>query len=108
MYYRYVLRHRFIRTGVTAMKKARLAAESLADRLDLPQDALLGSGKLTVAAGRQVFIENHCGILEYGTERICVAFDRGMVVINGAGLELVAMSGRELIIKGRLHSLEWE
>lgn len=59
------------------MKKARLAAESLADRLDLPQDALLGSGKLTVAAGRQVFIENHCGILEYGTERICVAFDRG-------------------------------
>ena len=44
MYYRYVLRHRFIRTGVTAMKKARLAAESLADRLDLPQDALLGSG----------------------------------------------------------------
>ena len=88
------------------MKKARLAAESLADRLDLPQDALLGSGKLTVAAGRQVFIENHCGILEYGTERICVAFDRGRVVINGA--ELVAMSGRELIIKGRLHSLEWE
>jgi len=108
MYYRYVLRHRFIRTGVTAMKKARLAAESLADRLDLPQDALLGSGKLTVTAGRQVFIENHCGILEYGTERICVAFDRGRVVINGTGLELVAMSGRELIIKGRLHSLEWE
>ena len=35
------------------MKKARLAAESLADRLDLPQDALLGSGKLTVASGRQ-------------------------------------------------------
>ena len=65
-------------------------------------------GKLTVTAGRQVFIENHCGILEYGTERICVAFDRGRVVINGAGLELVAMSGRELIIKGRLHSLEWE
>ena len=67
-----------------------------------------GSGKLTVTAGRQVFIENHCGILEYGTERICVAFDRGRVVINGAGLDLVAMSGRELIIKGRLHSLEWE
>ena len=90
------------------MKKARLAAESIADRLDLPQDALLGSGKLTVAAGRQVFIENHCGILEYGTERICVAFDRGRVVINGAGLELVAMSGKELIIRGRLQSLEWE
>ena len=55
-----------------------------------------------------MFIENHCGILEYGTDRICVAFDRGRVVINGAGLELVAMSGRELIIKGRLQSLEWE
>lgn len=90
------------------MKKARLAAESLADRLDLPQDALLGSGKLTVAAGRRVFIENHCGILEYGTERISVAFDRGRVVINGAGLELVAMSRKELIIRGRLQSLEWE
>ena len=28
--------------------------------------------------------------------------------INGAGLELVAMSGKELIIRGRLQSLEWE
>ena len=95
------------------MKKARLAAESLADSMGDANDlrksvTICGSGKLTVAAGRQVFIENHCGILEYGTERICVAFDRGRVVINGAGLELVAMSGRELIIKGRLHSLEWE
>ena len=34
--------------------------------------------------------------------------DADVIAINGAGLELVAMSGRELIIKGRLHSLEWE
>lgn len=89
------------------MKKARLA-EELAERLDLPQDALFGSGKLTVVAGRRAYVENHGGILEYGTERIAVSLDRGKVIINGTELELVAMSGRELVIRGRLKSVEWE
>ncbi len=88
------------------MKKARFA-EELAERLDLPQEALFGSGKISVVAGRRVFIENHRGILEYGEERMTVSFDSGRVVINGSRLELVAMSGRELVIRGRLQSVEW-
>lgn len=90
------------------MKKAKLAAQELADRLDLPQEALLGSGKLTVVAGRRVFVENHRGILEYGTGRMVISLDRGRVVINGTELELAAMSGRELVIRGKLQSVEWE
>ncbi len=90
------------------MKKAKLAAQELADRFDLPQEALLGSGKLTVVAGRRVFVENHRGILEYGTGRMVISLDRGRVVINGTELELAAMSGRELVIRGKLQSVEWE
>lgn len=90
------------------MKKAKLAAQELADRLDLPQEALLGGGKLTVVAGRRVFVENHRGILEYGTGRMVISLDRGRVVINGTELELVAMSGCELVIRGKLQSVEWE
>ena len=90
------------------MKKVRAAARSIADRLDLPEDALLGSGKLTVVSGHRLFAENHKGILEYGDERMVILFDRARVVISGTQLELVAMSGHELFIRGRLQSVEWE
>ena len=55
---------------VVALKKCKGLGEDIADRLDLPGEALLGSAKLTLTANRRALIENHCGILEYGPEQI--------------------------------------
>lgn len=90
------------------LKKIGTMASDLADRLDLPEDALLGAAKLTVTAGRRALIENHRGILEYGTEQIIVSTGRGKLRLQGSELKLMAMSGRELLISGRLNSVEWE
>ena len=46
------------------MKKLRELPYELADKLELPEDVLLGSGKLTVTGGRNAAIENHRGVLE--------------------------------------------
>ena len=90
------------------MKKAFAAAEELAEKLALPEDALLNSMKISLTGDRRVFIENHKGILEYSPDRIVVAGKRGRLGINGAELSLLAMNGAELAIVGRIRGVEWE
>lgn len=90
------------------LKRIGTMTEELADRLDLPEDVLLGAAKLSVTAGRRVLVENHRGILEYGTEQIVVNIGRGKIRLQGSDLRLVAMSKQELLISGRINSVEWE
>lgn len=89
------------------MKKKRDALPELADRLELPEDALTGAGKLTVTAGRRALIENHKGILEYSRERIAVSFGRESLNLCGQELRIAAMNRRELLICGKLLEITW-
>ena len=89
------------------MKKLRELPYELADKLELPEDVLLGSAKLTVTGGRSAVIENHCGVLEYTAERIVVAVPHGKVCLDGTGLRLKAMNKNELLVGGRIRNIEW-
>ena len=89
------------------MKKLRELPYELADKLELPEDVLLGSAKLTVTGGRSAVIENHRGVLEYNAERIVVDVPRGKVCLDGTGLRLKAMNKNELLVGGRIRNIEW-
>ena len=89
------------------MKKLRELPYELADKLELPEDVLLGSAKLTVTGGRSAVIENHRGVLEYTAERIGVAVPRGKGCLDGTGLRLKAMNKNELLVGGRIRNIEW-
>ena len=75
--------------GVTALKKIGTVALDLAERLSLPEDALLGAAKLTVTARRKMLIENHRGIL---------AYTDGLVEVNGKGV-LLRIRGEKLLLR---------
>jgi len=89
------------------MKKAGVAAEKLCERLDLPEDVVLNSLKLTVNGSKKALVENHRGILEYGKNRIVISSKRGKLSINGSDLGVVAMTCDELLVEGRIQSVEW-
>ena len=89
------------------LKKRIKLAVNLSEKLQLPEDALLGAAKLTVTAGRRVLIENHRGILEYGEAYIAVRTRGGQIGIAGKELRLLAMTGQELLIGGSVDRLEW-
>ena len=79
----------------------------LAERLELPGELLPGTGRLTLSGGRRALVEGQRGILEYTAERIVVSFGREKLSLMGDGLRLSAMNAGELLIHGRIRSVEW-
>ena len=86
--------------------------ESLAQRVseafDLPGDVLGGLPRIELTGDGELRMENHRGILDYGSKEIHVSGGRLMVRIRGEGLERRAMNRTELLITGRIHSVELE
>ena len=80
--------------------------EKTAELFDLPADALAGLPKVELVGDRELRIENHRGILAYGTEEIHVSGGVFIVKIEGEGLELRAMTGLELLITGRIAGIQ--
>lgn len=93
---------------VKPVKSKKELPQELAERLALPEEALLGAAKLTVTGGRQLLVENHRGVMDYGQERIVVSLGRGKLNISGTALVIRAMNRRELLVSGRIQSVEWE
>ncbi len=79
----------------------------LADRLELPEEAVAGAAKVTVTAGRKALIENHRGIMEYGPEKIVIGTERGKLSLSGSALRIMAMNQNDLLIGGDLQYAEW-
>lgn len=90
------------------MKSLMDRAEALAEMLVLPEDALLGAAKVTVTAGKRLLVENHRGVLSYGDAQIIVRLPRGKLSVSGSALSLLVMTSEQLLIGGRIQTLEWE
>ena len=78
----------------------------LAEFLEIPQDIVLDLPRLTLVGNIEVTLENHRGIIEYSSERLRVALPQGELVISGAELVLVSLAQEEVVIRGRIKSLE--
>ena len=90
------------------MGRIKAKAELLSDRIDLPADAFAGSAKLTLNGRRHLLIENHRGILKYGDKLIAVDCGGMKVRICGDELNLSAMDKSDMLITGRILSIELE
>ena len=88
-------------------KKDQGLLERTAELFDLPADVLAGVAKIELVGTSQLRIENHRGILAYGTQEIHVSGGNVIVKIMGDNLELRAMNGRELLITGQLTGLSF-
>lgn len=79
--------------------------ERTAEVFDLPADALAGLPKLELVGDRELWVENHRGILAYGDREIHVSGGAFLVKVTGEGLELRAMTGLELLITGEIRQI---
>ncbi len=77
----------------------------LVDGADLQQEGLPGQPLLELLGNNRVLIENHRGIMEYGSERIQVRVKFGSICVCGEKLQLCRMQGTLLVITGCIRDI---
>ena len=88
------------------MERAKHWVQKLADSADLPGELLPGMPLVEIAGQGRVLIEGHGGVSAYSREKICVQVRYGQVCITGCCLELVRMSREQLVICGKISSVQ--
>lgn len=81
--------------------------EKTADLLDLPADVVAGLPRVEILGCRQMLMENHKGILEYGDKAIDINGGQVVVKVRGDHLELRAMNASALSLEGVIFSVEF-
>ena len=89
------------------MKRENRVLSRAAELFDLPADLVAGLPHVELIGNRQFYMENHRGILSYSGEEIAVNAEQLIVRVYGEGLELVAMTGEALRIRGTILRVEW-
>ena len=77
-----------------------------ADVFDLPADIIGNLPHLELIGDCQLLLSNHQGILSYSTETIDINGGKLILRVQGEGMELMAMNGSELRIKGKIAKVE--
>lgn len=88
--------------------RRRRAAEVLAGALQLPADAVAGMPRVELVGDGQLRVERHRGILAYDPTDVHIAAGSLTVRVRGLGLELGTMNRQELLITGRIMSVDLE
>ena len=80
--------------------------ERVAGALDLPADMMAGLPRVELIGDQELRMENHRGILAYSREEIHISGGKLVVRIRGEGLQLKAMNANELLVTGRIFTVE--
>jgi len=77
-----------------------------ADVFDLPADVISSLPHIELIGNLQLLMDSHQGILSYSTETIDINGGRLILRVRGRGLELMAMTGNEVRVKGQITEIE--
>ena len=80
--------------------------EKTAEALDLPGEIVAGLPHIELTGSRQLRMENHKGILAYGSEEILISGGKLVVKVRGKDLELRAMNAGQLLITGAIQGVD--
>ena len=81
--------------------------EAVAELFDLPAEVVAGLPRLELVGSRQLYLEHHLGILAYSRTQIDANTPAGVLRVRGEELSLLALTGEELRIGGRIDAVEW-
>lgn len=90
-------------------KRNKKKAPSKVNRiLEIPQEVYSNIPKVTIIGFEKILIENYKGILEYQDFYIRISTYIGILNINGYELHLQEMTGDDLLVTGKVESVDFE
>ena len=76
------------------------------ERMDLPGQLAAGVPQMELVGNAELYMAHHRGVLSYSTELVEVNGGDLILRLQGERLQIVAMTGEELRVSGRITSLE--
>jgi len=86
--------------------KRPVLREKAAQMFDLPADVIAGVPKLEIVGDSEFRMENHKGILSCSGEEIHISGGIFLVKLSGKELEVRTMTGLEVLVTGKIQSVE--
>jgi len=81
--------------------------EKVAKLLELPEDVISDRPKITTVGGKEVFVENHGGIIEFTGERVKINTNYGLVTITGKNMKIREITSEDIIILGSIDNIDY-
>lgn len=75
--------------------------------LDLPQDVTHHLPRLTAIGNKELYIENHQGVLHFSDDRLILAIPGGQLEINGQQLAIHSILSEEVRIEGTITEIKY-
>ncbi len=86
---------------------ANIIKEAINKKLDMPLAALYNLPYVELTGNREVLIENHKGIIEYGSEQIRVKGATVDVKVEGVNLFLKKLNKGAIVVAGEITNVEF-
>lgn len=86
-------------------EKTKKVQDHFVNWLDMPQDALLDLPRITIIGDKQLYLENHRGIIEYSPQRVRVSVAGGQLEISGQNFSLKNIKADEIALEGKILGL---
>lgn len=81
--------------------------EKLTAFLDLPKEIVYDLPKITLIGNLQALVENHRGIIEYGTEKIRISVNAGELEVTGKNLSIRNITRDEIYLDGDIALIKY-
>lgn len=76
--------------------------------LEIPKEISSTEPKITIMGFKEMLIENYKGILEYQEFFIRISTYTGIVNVNGFNLNLTEMTSDDIMITGKIETVDFE
>lgn len=88
--------------------KKRTALDRMSEYNGVPKETVMDLTKLSFAENKELYIENHKGILEYTDEFMRIKTKHSVIKITGADFAVSYIDKYDLLIEGAFYSIVFE
>ena len=88
--------------------KKNIRSNKINKLFEMPQEIISNETKITIMGFNQMIIENYKGILEYQDFFVRINTYTGNININGFNLYLKEMTQDDIMVTGKIESIEYE
>lgn len=81
--------------------------EKMGEAFEIPKELVMDTGKLTIVGRKQLFMENHKGIVEYEDYRIKVNTREGIIQFEGNGMDIKEITSEDIMVTGDINSVQF-